>query len=53
MDTVAKLVSVYLRLALGTAFLSAVAELRAVAGTDTLGPFVLKRNATPPLYKCL
>jgi hypothetical protein len=27
--------------------------LRAVAGTDTLGPFVLQRDATPPLYKCL
>ena len=27
--------------------------LRAVAGTDTLGPFVLQRDATPQLYKCL
>ena len=27
--------------------------LRAVAGTDTLGPFVLQREATPQLYKCL
>jgi hypothetical protein len=27
--------------------------LRAVAGTDTLGPFVLQRDATPQLYQCL
>lgn len=27
--------------------------LRAVAGTDTLGPFALQRDATPQLYKCL
>jgi hypothetical protein len=27
--------------------------LRAVAGTDTLGSFVLPRDATPQLYKCL
>jgi len=32
---------------------SARMTLRVVAGTDTLGPFVLQRDATPQLYKCL
>lgn len=27
--------------------------LRVVAGSDTLGPFVLRRSGTPQLYKCL
>ena len=27
--------------------------LRVIAGTDTLGPFVLRRSETPQLFKCL
>jgi hypothetical protein len=27
--------------------------LRVVAGADTLGPFALKQNGTPRLFKCL
>jgi hypothetical protein len=27
--------------------------LRVVVGADSLGPFVLRRDGTPRLYKCL